>query len=174
MTKDKIRGRRASTLQSASNKKRSKSSQSREELSFINKFTDCSLMKDKSHALKRLKTRTYFVDQGRVIVVTDKKDYTNKMASLVNDEKTYFTLEHDPTPAHQQRLNGKLLHLKKTETSDIQLFYRLRCCIPLSAKLYGLPKPNVPMRPTVLFCRSPTYQLSKCLTSILKPLTEES
>ena len=30
------------------------------------------------------------------------------------------------------------------------------------------------MRPVVLFCGSPTYQLSKHLTSILKPLTDES
>ena len=45
------------------------------------------------------------------------------------------------------------------------------------AKLYGLPKlhkPGVPMRPIVSFCGSPTYQLSKHLTTILKPLTDES
>ena len=30
------------------------------------------------------------------------------------------------------------------------------------------------MRPIVSFCGSPTYQLSKCLTTALKPLTDES
>ena len=30
------------------------------------------------------------------------------------------------------------------------------------------------MRPTVLFCGSPTYELSKYLTNVLKPLTDES
>ena len=30
------------------------------------------------------------------------------------------------------------------------------------------------MRPIISFCGSPTYQLSKYLTSILKPLTGES
>ena len=47
----------------------------------------------------------------------------------------------------------------------------------MSNKLYGLPKlhkPNIPMRPIVSFCGSPTYQLSKHLTNILKPLTDKS
>ena len=49
--------------------------------------------------------------------------------------------------------------------------------VPQSAELYGLPKlhnPDIPMRPIISFCGSPTYQLSKHLTSILKPLTGES
>ena len=68
-------------------------------------------------------------DKGRVTVVMDKKDYTDKMDSLVNDKQTYEPLKRDPTSALQQRLNGKLLDLKKTETIDIQLYYRLRCRI---------------------------------------------
>ena len=49
--------------------------------------------------------------------------------------------------------------------------------VPQSAKLYRLPKlhkPNILMRPIVSFCGSPTYQLSKHLTSILKPITDKS
>ena len=79
------------------------------------------------------------------------------MDSLVNDKQTYEPLKRDPTPALQRRLNGKLLDLKKTETIDIQLYYRLRCCVLQSTKLYGLPKlhkPNIPMRPIVSFCGS--------------------
>ena len=89
----------------------------------------------------------------------------------------YEPLKRDPRAALQQRLNGKLLDLKKAETIDIQLYYRLRCRVPRSAKLYGLPKlhkRNIPMRPIVSFCGSPIYQLSKHLTSILKPLIDES
>ena len=100
----------------------------------------------------------------------DKKDYTDKMDSLVNDKQTYEPLRRDPTPALQRRLNSKLLDLKKSETIDIQLYYRLRCRVPQSAKRTSkLHKPNI-----VSFCGSPTYQLSKHLTSILKPLTNES
>ena len=161
-TKDDIRSRIASTLQSAS-------------------LTDCNLTKDELHALRRLRNDKDIVilpaDKGRVTVVMEKKDYTDKMDSLVNDKQTYEPLKRDPTPALQRRLNGKLLDLKKTETIDIQLYYRLRCRVPQSAKLYGLPKlhkPNIPMRPIVSFCGSPTYQLSKHLTNILKPLTDKS
>ena len=121
-TKDDIR-RIASTLQSAS-------------------LTDCNLTKDELHALRPLRNDKNIVilpaDKGRVTVVMDQKDYTDKMDSLVNDKQTYDPLKRDPTPALQRRLNGKLIDLKKTDTIDIQLYYRLRCGVPQSAKLYGL------------------------------------
>ena len=44
-------------------------------------------------------------------------------------------------------------------------------------KLYGLPKlhkPNIPMRPIVSSSGSLTYELSNYLTTMLKPLTDES
>ena len=80
-------------------------------------------------------------------------------------------------PALQCKLNSKLLDLKKTDAIDIQCYNRLRCHVPQPPKLYGLPKPhkrNIPMEPIVSFCGSPTYQLSKYLTTMLKPLTNES
>ena len=73
--------------------------------------------------------------------------------------------------------DNKLLTLKKTDKIDFRRYNRLRCSVPQPPKLYGLPKlhkPNIPMRPIVSFCGSPTYQLSKYLTNVLKPLTDES
>ena len=151
-TKDDIRSRIASTLQSTS-------------------LTDCNLTKDELHAIKRLKNDKDIiilpVDKGCVTVVMDKMDYTDKMDSLVNDRQTYEPLKRDPTPALQRRLNGKLLDLKKTEAIDIQLYYRLRCRVPQSAKLYGLPKLHelhIPMPLIVSFCWFLTY------LTLLKPL----
>ena len=106
----------------------------------------------------------------------DKTDYYDKMDTLVNDKQTYEELKRDPTPSLQRKLNSKLLDLKKTDVINIQRYNRLRCRVPQPPKLYGLPKlhkPNIPMRPTVSFCGSPTYELSKYLTTILK-LTNES
>ena len=132
-TRDGIRSKKASTLQSAS-------------------LTDCNLMKDELHALRRLRNDKDIVilptDKGCVTVVMDKKDYSHKMDSLVNNKQTYEPLKRNPTPALQRRLSGKVLDLKKKETIDIQLYYRLRCRVPQLAKLYGLPKlhkPNIPM-----------------------------
>ena len=68
LTKDDIRSRIASTLQSAS-------------------LTDCNLTKDELHALRRLRNDKDIVilpaDKGRVTVVMDKKD-TDKMTILTN------------------------------------------------------------------------------------------
>ena len=67
-----------------------------------------------------------------------------------------------------------LLTLNKLNAIDTRRYYRLRCSVPQAPKLYGVPKlhkPNTPMRPIVSHCGSPTYQLSKYLTTILQPLT---
>ena len=161
-TKDNIRSRVTSTLQSAS-------------------LPNSNLTTDEQRALKRLKTDQNIVmlpaDKGRVTVVMDKTNYNDKMDSLVNDKQTYEVLKRDPTPALQRKLNNKLLTLKKTDKIDFRRYNRLRCSVPQPPKLYGLPKlhkPNIPMRPIVSFCGSPTYQLSKYLTNVLKPLTDES
>ena len=139
------------------------------------------MTKDKQQALKRLKNDNDIVilpaDKGRVTVVMDKTDYFDKMDALVNDKQTYEELKRDPTPSLQRKLNSKMLTLKKTDAIDTQRYYRLRCSVPQPPKLYGLPKlhkPGIPMRPIVSFCGSPTYQLSKYLTTILQSLTDKS
>ena len=99
------------------------------------------------------------------------------MDVLVNDKQTYEELKRDPTPALQLKLTSTLLTLKRTNAIDTQRYYRLRCSVPQPPKLYGLPKlhkPGFPMRPIVSFCGSPTYQLSKYLTTIPQPLTDKS
>ena len=162
-TKDNIRSRVTSTLQSASS-------------------PNSNLTPDEQRALlKRLKTDQNIVilpaDKGQVTVVIDKTDYNNKMDSLVNNKQTYEVLKRDPTPALRRKLNNKLFTLKKTEKIDFRCYNRLRCSVPQPPKLYGLPKlhkPNIPMQPIVSFCGSPTYQLSKYLTNVLRPLTDES
>ena len=109
----------------------------------------------------------------------DKTDYFEKMDALVNDKQTYEELKRDPTPALKRKLNSKILTLKKTDAIDTQRWYRLTCSVPQPPKLYGryrncMHKPGLPMRPQVSFCGSPTYQLSKYLTTILQPLTDKS
>ena len=99
------------------------------------------------------------------------------MNELVNDKQTYERLKGDQMPALQRKLNSKLLKLKKTDAIDIRRYYRLRCPVPQPPKLHGLPKlhkPSIPMRPIVSFYGSPTYQLSKYLTTVLQPLTDQS
>ena len=131
------------------------------------------LSKAEQHTLKRLKNDEDIVilpaDKRRVTVVMDKTVYHYKMDALVNDKQAYKELKRDPTPALQRKLNSTLLTLKKTNAIDTQRYYRLRCSVPQPPKLGGFPK-----RPIVSFCGSPTYQLSKYLTTILQPLTDKS
>ena len=142
-SKDSIRSRIASTIQSAS-------------------LHDSNLTKDEQHALKRLRNDKDVVirlpaDKGRVTVVMDKTDYHDKMNALVNNKQTYEELKRHPTPVLQRKLNSTLLTLKKTNTIDTQRHYRLRSSVPQPPKLYGLPKlhkPGFPMRPIVSFCSS--------------------
>ena len=161
-TKDNIRSRIASTIQSAS-------------------LHDSNLTKDEQHALKRLKNDEDIVilpaDKERVTVIMDKTDYHDKMDALVNDKQTYEELKHDPTHALQRKLNSTLLTLKKTNAINTQRYYRLRCSVPQPPKLYGLPKlhkPGFPMRPNVSLCGSPTNQLSRYLKTTLQLLTENT
>ena len=64
-------------------------------------------MKDELHALKRIKNDKDIVilpaDKGRVTVVMDNKDYTDKMDSLVNEKQTYEPLKRHPTPTKTKR-----------------------------------------------------------------------
>ena len=107
----------------------------------------------------------------------DKTDHHNKMDALVNDKQTYEVLTRDPTLTLQRKLKKKIFSLKQNDVIYNPQYFRLRCSVPQSPKLYGLPKlhkPNIPMWPIVSFCGSPTYELSKYLTTMLKPLTDES
>ena len=107
----------------------------------------------------------------------DKTDYFDKMDALVKNKQTYQELKRNPTPAIQWKLNRKIFTLKKTDTVDIQHYYRLSCSVPQPPTLYGLlelHKPGIPMQAIVSFCGSPTYQLSKYLTTTLQPLTDKS
>ena len=126
-TKNNMRGRIASTIQSAS-------------------LTDNNLTKDERQALKRLRNDDNIVippaDKGRVTVVMDKTHYHDKMDELVNDKQTYEVLKRDSTPALQRKLSSKLLQLKKADAIDIRRHNRLRCPVPQPPKLYRLPKPT--------------------------------
>ena len=77
-TKDNIRSRVTSTLQSVS-------------------LPNSNFTPDEQKPLKRLKTDENLVilpaDKRRVTVVKDKTDYNDKMDSLVNDKQTYEVLK---------------------------------------------------------------------------------
>ena len=106
-------------------------------------------------------------------VVMDKSDYTNKAKTLINDTNTYQPLDTDPSKTTVNRINKKLKSLKDQDKLNNQI----RPKDATIAKFYGLPKihkDNNPLRPIVSLPGSPTYNLSKYLADILKPLVSTS
>ena len=140
-----------------------------------------NMLPQECHAIKNLQKDDSIVvlpaDKGRATVVLDVVQYDQKMNSLLTDSKTYKKLTKDPNPSLERKMNEMLLQLKKSGSITSSLYDKLRSSAGRLPLLYGLPKvhkPEVPLRPIVSFLRSPTYQLSKHLATILSPLVGNS
>jgi hypothetical protein len=110
-------------------------------------------------------------------VVMDKSDYTNKAKTLINETNTYQPLDTDPRKTTVNRINKKLKSLKDQDKLNKRTYDQIRPKDATIAKFYGLPKihkDNNPLRPIVSLPGSPTYNLSKYLADILKPLVSTS
>ena len=86
---------------------------------------------------------------------------------------TYGKLRGDPTATQENRLSHKLKGLEKNGEITSALYNRLTPTGSQPPRIYGLPKihkPDVPLRPIVSCIGSPTYQLSKHITSLISPL----
>ena len=104
----------------------------------------------------------------------DLEDYDGKMLSMVNDNNTYKCVKKSPSSALQFRMNSLLLTLMKKEGLSYNLYQRLRRFDGITPQIYGLPKTDVLLTPTVSFDSSPTYYLSKHLCHILSSLVGNS
>ena len=132
-------------------------------------------------ALKTLKENKDIIilpaDEGKATVVMNRSDYEYKMNHMLSDTQTYSKVDKDPASSMERKLNSLLLSLKKKVSLCPDTYDRLRSTGGLTPYIYGLPKihkPDVPLRPIVSFCTSPTYQLSKFLARLLSPLVGNS
>ena len=139
-----------------------------------------NITKEEQKALKELKKDTNRViltaDKGTCLVVMDKEEYISKAQELLKEE-TYRILPEDP-PSKQKNKLIQLLKKIKTEGGINEENYKKM--YPTGAgitKFYGLPKVHkagVPLRPIVSSRGSVTYNTSKELARILKPLAGRS
>ena len=139
-----------------------------------------NITKEEQKALKELKKDTNRViltaDKGTCLVVMDKEEYINKAQELLKEE-TYRIIPEDPTNKQKNKLI-QLLKKIKTEgginEENYKKMYPTGAGIPT---FYGLPKVHkagVPLRPTVSSRGSVTYNTSKELARILRPLAGRS
>ena len=111
-------------------------------------------------------------DKGNATVIMRRCDYDGKMEEMLGTG-TYGKLRGDPTATQENRLSRKLKGLEKKGEITSGLYNRLRPTGSQPPRIYSLPKihkPDVPLRPIVSCIGSPTYQLSKYITSLISPL----
>ena len=139
-----------------------------------------NITREEQKALNELKKDTNRViltaDKGTCLVVMDKEDYINKSQDLLKED-TYRVIPEDPTSKQKNKL---ILLLKKIKNEGGISEEKYKNMYPTGAgisKFYGLPKVHkagVPLRPIVSSRGSVTYNTSKELARILKPLAGRS
>ncbi|CAK9810876.1 hypothetical protein ANTPLA_LOCUS6713 [Anthophora plagiata] len=137
------------------------------------KLPKSNITRGEKKALYELKQNKDIViipaDKGNTTVVMTRQDYTNKITQLLQDD-TYKKIHKDPT----KTIERKTTALLKTAKLPDDIYKSTNPQESRAPRLYGLPKihkPDVPLRPIVSAIGSPTYNLAKYLTKILKPLT---
>ena len=106
----------------------------------------------------------------------DKEEYIGKAEELLR-QPTYKPIPTDPTNKYKNKLIS-LLKTIKTEGGINEVIYRrLYPTGASSPKFYGLPKVHetgMPLRPIASSIGAMTYETSKELSRILKPLVGRS
>ena len=111
-------------------------------------------------------------DKGNTTVIMTKEDYDTKLRRML-ESSTYKRLKGDPTTAQESKLSCKLKNLEKSGDIPTRLYHELRPSGSQPPRIYGLPKghkPEVLLRPIVSCIGSPSYRLSRFITSLISPL----
>ena len=106
------------------------------------------------------------------MVVMDKEDYIRKTEELL-DQPAYKSIPTDPTTKYKNMLISLLKTIRTEGGINAVIYRRLYPMGAGSLKFYGLPKVHkegMPLRPIVSSIGAVTYETSKELSRILKPL----
>ncbi|XP_058983463.1 uncharacterized protein LOC131804504 [Musca domestica] len=106
-----------------------------------------------------------------------KTEYDSKMNAILMDMCTYKRVRKDPTTGLQEKNNKLVTKLFELKLIDEKVKYNLINRTSIPPKIYGLPKihkEGTPLRPICSFTNSPTYELSRYISKILKVLTVDS
>ena len=115
-------------------------------------------------------------DKGVSLVVMNKEDYIKKAEESLN-HPTYRTISSGPTTKYKNKLINLLKTIKTEGGMNEALYRRLHLTGAGSPKFYGLSKihkEGIPLSPIVSSIGAVSYETSKELTRILKPLMGKS
>ena len=118
-------------------------------------------------------------DKGRGVVLLDKSVYVNKGENFLNGPE-FEKLEQDPTKTFQRNVQETLLEMKKKFSNKV--YKKLYPSSSRPGLFFGLAKVHklngstdvnqLPMRPVISNIGTATYELSKYLADLLRPLTK--
>ena len=101
-----------------------------------------NISKEKWRAIKELRTdKEHLIltaEKGVAQVVIDKKDYTQKMKQLLEDNNTCRPLKMDPTNRQKNRLINILRNMKSEGRLEDHTYKKMYPTGASSPKLYGL------------------------------------
>ena len=139
-----------------------------------------NIKKEKQKAIAELKkdnTRIILTaDKGVSLVLMDKEDYVKKAEELLN-QPTYRTISSGPTTKYKYKLINLLKSIKTEGGMNEALYKRFYPTGAGSPKFYGLPKihkEGILLRPIISSIWAVSYETSKELARILKPLVGKS
>lgn len=136
-----------------------------------------NISKKEAEAIHTLQNNTNITilpaDKGRTTVILDTEKYEKQMKNMLQDNNTYEVLKKNPTDIKKNKLRLLLKPLLDDGKLDKQTYNHLIPTANITPRIYGTPKihkPRAPLRPIVDSIGSVTYNLSKYLANIIKPL----
>ncbi|CAH8591236.1 unnamed protein product [Schistosoma mattheei] len=132
-------------------------------------------------ALKELRTGKDTVivpaDKGRTTVIMDKEEYVEKAEELIEYKSAYKLMDINPVKRLDNRISKTLNKLIKAGEITKQDQWRMKSNGPVLPRFYSRPKihkPNIPLHPIVALPGTPTYNLSREISRILKHLVDSA
>ena len=130
-------------------------------------------------ALKSLKDDKDIIitkpDKGRGVVLLNRRDYHNKLQTIINDRSKFKQITTDKA-TYLLKLEDKLNRLLRSIKTSIgePTYNALTSFGSIPGVLYGLPKIHklhIPLRPIISTIGTFNYNLAKFLVQIITPLT---
>ena len=139
-----------------------------------------NITKEEQKALNELRKDSSRViltaDKGTCLVVMDRDEYIKKAEELLKED-TYKIMAGDPTNKQKNKLIQLLKKIKAEGRINEECYRKMYPTGAGTSKFYGLPKVHkagVPLRPIVSSRGSVSYNTSKELARILKPMAGRS
>ena len=118
-------------------------------------------------------------DKGRGVIILDKKDYLDKMETILSDPRIFENCSHDDPKLKilrtEDKINRFIKKLKDKGSITENEYKNLYVCGSSPSVLYGLPKVhklNLPLRPIVSSVNTPQYKLAKFIIPEISNLSK--